>query len=192
MNATENIQKTVSYLNGIQKLCRTLKIMFWLYLGCLILAFPSGFPFFHETPNGFRVIYQTYTEFSTMPWYGFVLYAAGAGLFIWAVVTFYQLLGLYERGMIFSEANGRLFRRLGWLAVGYGVVVIVLAMWFYSMPSYNPWDGHVLRRNSWDLLMRGFFALLSSPWIMGGLFLITISRVILKGCELQEELELTV
>jgi hypothetical protein len=166
--------------------------MVWLYLGCLLLTFPNGLPFPHKPTDGIRFFYQTYTEFSAISPFGLVLYVAGIALFIFAAMTFYQLLGLYEQGKIFSEANVKLFRRLGWLAVGHGIVFMVLEAYFYGLPSFDPWSGARLQKNIWELLMRSFFALLSSPWIMGGLFLLTISHVMLKGRKLQEEQELTV
>jgi hypothetical protein len=175
-------------MSDIQTLCRTLKIMFWLYLGCLILAWPSGFFLFRQTPDGWQAFHQTYREISEVPWYSLVLAAAAAGVLVWAAVTFYQLLALYEQGAIFSAGNVRLLRRLGWLAAGYGLLEIIgptlILLW-------QQWCGS-LHVNFLHYLVGDFFALLSSPWIMGGLFLLTISRVMLKGYQLQEEQELTV
>src|SRR5882724_7329995 len=130
MNATANLSKSAnSHRNGIQTLCRTLKIMFWLYLGCLMLAWRNGFIFFHKTPDGWQAFHQTYREVSEIPWYSLGLAAVAAGFLVWAAVTFYQLLGLYQRGTIFSAHNVRLLRRLGWLAVGFGIFRIIGPTW---------------------------------------------------------------
>ena len=194
MNATVNMAESVNPNgNGIQKLCRTMKIMFWLYLGCLVLVWRNGFLFFQHTPDGWRAFHQTYREISEVPWYSLGLVAVAAGFLVWAAVTFYQLLSLYERGAIFSVDNVRLLRRLGWLAAGFGLLKIIgptvidlWRQWLESLPR-----GVFLDRALHDLVAV-FFALLSSPWIMGGLFLLTISRVMLQGYKLQEEHELTV
>ena len=180
-------------MSDIQTLCRTLKIMFWLYLGFLILGWPNGFTFLRKTPDGWMASYNTYAEFSAIPWYSLALAAIGLGIFAWAATTFYQLLALYERGTIFSVGNVRLLRRLGWLAAGFGGLAVVgptlVILW-------QQWIGPLPRIFLRDLILHNlvndFFALLSSPWIIGGLFLITISRVMLKGYQLQEEQELTV
>lgn len=180
-------------MSDIQTLCRTLKIMFWLYLGFLILAWPNGFAFLHKTPDGWMAGCNTYAEFSAIPWYSLLLVAIGLGLFAWAATTFYQLLALYERGTIFSVSNVRLLRRLGWLAVSFGLLGIAGSMLIVSWQQWiEPTPRIFLRDMILHNLVGGFFALLSSPWIMGGLFLLTISRVMLKGYQLQEDQELTV
>ncbi len=91
-------------------------------------------------------------------------------------VTFYRLLNLWETGIFFSQANVRLLRWLGHLAFGnglLGVVAPVVASGLVTFPT---------------LLLSPF----SSPWVVGGLFVIMVSHVMEEACKLREDQALTV
>ena len=176
-------------LKRIQAICRSLKIMLMLYVGCVIGFLPSVFHFFHKTPESYWAIFgRTYATLAEVPWQEKLLVALCLGILFVAVVTGYQLLNLYQRGVIFSDKNVQLFRRIGWLTASYGTVTIlgdalflVWGNWIHS--AY----GHLF-----GALAYGFFALLSSPWVVGGVCVLVLSLIMDEGRKIQEEQELTV
>jgi Protein of unknown function (DUF2975) len=176
-------------LKRIKNSSRSLKVMLLLYLGCLVASQPYFFQFIHKTRDGWTMFAGTYATFAEIPWCEKSLAFLSVGIFIGAILTGYQLLGLYEQGIIFSARNVRLLRRIGLLAISYGVLAgfgrtLVFAWYHYigSSPS-----GYFLTGVACD-----FFALLSSPWIIGGFFVVVISYIMGEGRKLQEEQELTV
>ncbi len=108
-----------------------------------------------------------------------IMSAITVGIYLLAVVFFYRLLSLYERGTVFSLANVRIYKSLGFLAVGYGLLAA------YA-PAVRP-ELPILRR-----LVILFFEATSSNWIIGGLFVVMISLIMKEACKLREEQELTV
>ena len=176
-------------LNRIKTICRSLKIMLLLYLGGLVVFLPGRFWFIHQTLDGWRVFNDDYSTFAEIPWYAKSLALLCVGIFLAVVFTVYQLMNLYERGVIFSEGNVRLLRRIGWLAASYGALgplsgTLIFA-WHQNLMGTK--FGNMLTALSFDL-----FGVLSSPWVIGGLFVIMISHIMGEGCKLQEEQELTV
>ena len=176
-------------LKRIQAICRSLKIMLLLYMGFVIGFLPSVFHFFHKTPESYWAIFgRTYATLAEVPWQEKLLVALCLGILFVAVVTGYQLLNLYQRGVIFSDKNVQLLRRIGWLTASYGTVTIlgdalflVWGNWIHS--AY----GHLF-----GALAYGFFALLSSPWVVGGVCVLVLSLIMDEGRKIQEEQELTV
>jgi hypothetical protein len=108
-----------------------------------------------------------------------IMSAITVGIYLLAVVFFYQLLNLYEQGTVFSLANVRIYKKLGFLAVGYGLLAA------YA-PAVRP-ELDISRR-----LVILLFEATSSYWIIGGLFVVMISLIMKEACKLREEQELTV
>jgi hypothetical protein len=105
-----------------------------------------------------------------------LLAGIGGGLNLLAAATFYRLLNLYEKGIIFSAANVRLLGRIGHLGFSYGLLNVC---------------GPVII--SGKLIIPDFLvAAASSPWVIGGLFVVVISHIMDEGRKIQEEQELTV
>jgi hypothetical protein len=103
--------------------------------------------------------------------------ALTATIYLLGAVVFYRLLNLYEKGIVFSSANVRLFRLLGCLAFFKGLLAAAaLAASFGDDRVFTMF----------------LFAALRSPWVIGGLFGILLSYIMDEGCKLQEEQELTV
>jgi hypothetical protein len=184
MNANEISPKANARLKRIKIASRILKVLFLLYFAC------AGYflPFVHKMPDGVWLVPGgAYATIQDIPLISKLVIGLGAGLILAATITCYQLLSLYEKGIIFSARNVQLLGRVGCLALGYGL----LKAWGPAL--FSAWHQWI---NSTSLLSNsflwGFYGLLSSPWIIGGLFLIVVSRIMDEGRKIQEEQELTV
>ncbi|MDR3460505.1 MAG: DUF2975 domain-containing protein [Verrucomicrobiae bacterium] len=105
-----------------------------------------------------------------------IIGALATTVYLIAAMVFYRLLNLYEKGAIFSPAHVRLFRLLGFLAIGKGVLTIA---------------GTLLPLDRYGLGLVLFF-ILHSAWMVGGFFGIMLACIMDEGCKLKEEQELTV
>jgi Protein of unknown function (DUF2975). len=190
MNANEISPKANVRLNRIKIISRALKILFLLFFFFSFGHLPFwGVPFAWKTSDGlWFVVHGTYTTFSDAPLVAKLFVGLGIGVVLAAIITGYQLLNLYQKGIIFSAKNVQLLGRIGLLAFGYGLLSIcgptLLSIW-------NNWVNNQsgLMGNN---IIRGVTALLISPWILGGLFLVVISHIMGEGRKIQEEQELTV
>ena len=189
MNTNKICTKAGTRLNRIKKISWVLKVLFLLDL----IFFCMGYfcPFVHRVrpPERFWfVVCGTYTTFSDAPMVAKLIVVLVAGIFLATVVTCYQLLNLYGKGIIFSARNVQLLGRIGCLAIGYGL----LKVWVQALISaWYAW----INNSSVSLLnpvLGGMTLSLSSPWIMGGLFVVVISHIMDEGRKIQEEQELTV
>jgi hypothetical protein len=175
MNANEispKAKSTNANSPRVIKISRTLKAMMLIYLFvlplCVVATSRKGMAW------GFGG--QIHSNFSDIPIGGKIIGALSTSVNLLIAVVFYRLLNLYEKGIFFSSQNIRLFRALGYLAFSEGLVGVaspVVASGLVSFPSL-------------------LFAILGSPWIVGGLFGIMISSIMDEGCKMREEQELTV
>ena len=186
MNANGMSPKASVRLNRVIIISRVLKVLLLPFLLSLV---GSGYlrPFAHGTPDGYIwLVWGTYSTFSDAPLVAKIIAVLAAGVFLAAGIICYQLLNLYEKGVIFSARNVQLLGRIGGLAFGYGLLKVwgpvLISTWYAWMHASSP-----LNSVLWSILE--FF---SSPWIIGGLFLIVISRIMDEGRKIQEEQELTV
>jgi hypothetical protein len=176
MNATEMAPKTGSArLNRIQKTSRRLKVCVLLYfvvpLGLMALNFKS----IHVVSGMVSIFNHPYASVSDIPAPTMVLAAIAAGIYLLGMIAFYRLLNLYEKGVIFSEANVREMKRLGTYLACYGILAVT-ADAFYS-GGISP------------LTLLGFVA---SPWIVGGGAINIVAGIMDEGRKIQEEQEWTV
>jgi hypothetical protein len=185
MNANENSPTANARLNRIKIISRVLKVLLLPFLLCLV---GSGYllPFAHRMPDGYWIVWGTYATFSDAPMVAKMIAVLAAGVFLAAGITCYQLLNLYEKGIIFSARNVQQLGRIGGLAFGYGLLKVwgpvLISTWYAWMHASSP-----LNSVLWSIL--GFF---SSPWIIGGLFVMVICYIMDEGRKIQEEQELTV
>ena len=186
MNTNEISAKTNSRLKRIKTICRSLKIMVLLYFGC----FGVFYPIISKTPQDgyWRIFNGSYANFADVPHVVKLMALLGIGICLAVLITGYQLLSLYEKGIIFSGRNIRLLRWIGFLTGSYGLLVVIgpTLIW-----AWNYWIG-VASGIPLNILAINFFALLSSPWVIGGLGVIVLSHIIDEGRKIQEEQELTV
>jgi uncharacterized integral membrane protein len=178
MNANEASLKTTRQMKRIRLMSQIIKALFLIYV------FASGLIALLIKANGHSpyLVFDNclpFASYSDVPAALKIMSAITVGIYLLAVVFFYRLLNLYERGTVFSLANVRIYKRLGFLAVGYGLLVA------YA-PAMRP-ELPIVRRL--EIL---FFEATSSHWIIGGLFVVMISLIMMEACKLREEQELTV
>ena len=111
MNANENPSKVNARLNRIQKVSRIMKVcvLFYFVVPLFALAFTINLKSVHLphglAPNTVSIFNQTYAGWSDIPMPMYLLCAAGTIVYLLGVISFYRLLCLYEKGVIFSVAN---------------------------------------------------------------------------------------
>ena len=175
MNANEisSSEKPInSSLPRVVKISRVLKAMLLIYLFVMpLLVIATSQKGISWGFNG-----QIYSSFSAVPTGGKIICVLSTGIDLLAVIAFYRLLNLYEKGIFFSFQNVRLFRALGYLAFGEGLIRVVEPVVSSGLLNF----------------MNLLFVAIGSPWIVGGLFGIMISFIMEEGCKIREEQELTV
>ena len=105
------------------------------------------------------------------------LWILGSGIYIFGVICFYRLLGLYEKNVIFSAANVAEMKKLGGCLVGYGLIGIAASVLQFK-------EGV---RISWILIN-----IVDSPWLMVGGAIYMVAWIMDEGRKIREEQELTV
>ena len=126
--------------------------------------------------TSWKISGQAYETLTDVPPVEKLMTGLAVAIFLLVAITFYRLLILYEKGIIFTHQNARLFRILGYLAFGNGLVGVVAPVASSGLLSIT---GMI-------------FGTLASPWVIGGLFGVMISHIMDKGCKMREEQELTV
>ena len=159
----------------IQKRSRQLKVCVLLYFVVPLCLMALNFKSVHMQTGMVSVFNHPYASVSDIPAAIMVLYAIGTGIYLLGVISFYRLLNLYEKGVIFSAANVREMKRLGTYLAVYGILSVT-ADAFY-MGGISP------------LTLLGFVA---SPWIVGGGAINIVAGIMDEGRKIQEEQELTV
>jgi hypothetical protein len=191
MKANKICTKAGTRLNRIKKISRVLKVLFLLSLLCLVWR---GYflPFVQRMPDGWSMVWGTYATFSDVPLFAKLIVVLAVGVLLVAIITCYQLLNLYEKGVIFSARNVQLLGRIGYLAFGYGLLTAWGPVLISAWHAWVGESGSSLNTVLWSIPWTTIPVFLSSPWILGGLFIVVISRIMDEGRKIQEEQELTV
>jgi hypothetical protein len=175
MNANEISPKASPRLIQIQKVSRTLKICVLAYfvvpLGFMALSFKS----LHVATGMVSIFNHPYASVSDIPAPMYVLGAIAMGIYLLGAISFYRLLNLYEKGVIFSEANVREIKQLGTYLACYGILAVTASA-FYT--------GGITPFTLLDFIC--------SPWIVGGGAINLVAWIMDEGRKIQEEQELTV
>jgi hypothetical protein len=175
MNANVITPTANPRLNRIKKLSRFLKMVSLLFvLLCFVVlgvALAGADVNLHFQAGG-----QNFSSLREIPAELIIYEAFRCLLFLLAFIAFYRLLNLYEKGIIFSAKNVLQIRRLGVLAVFYGVITACLPI-FADHRIEIP----LLPLN-----------ILFSPWLFVGCLTLVIAWVMDEGRKIQEEGELTV
>ncbi len=162
-------------IERIRKISRILKGLFLIYF--LVLVCVVAMSVRLQTGERTWTVYGvTYGEFSSVPLKMRLLGLLGLGLFLFAAVTLFQLLNLYEKGVVFSLNNVLLYKRLGHLIFGYGLLNI-------CAPVVDSGTLEI-----WTFLLGAS----CSPGVIIGLIVIMIASIMQEGCKIKEEQELTV
>ena len=177
MNANEISPKAIHTsvatprLARIKRMSRFLKVVFLIYFVVIGLVLVAGHI---KTPIPLGD--QTFASFGDIPAELKIYEAIRGALYLLAVVAFYRLLDLYEKGTIFSAENVSQLRRLGSLAVDYALLKACLPIL----------EEHGITFPSFPINF------LFSPWFIVGCLTIIIAWVMDEGRKIQEEQELTV
>jgi hypothetical protein len=166
MNANEIAPKTNPRLKRIKYMSRFLKILLLLYFVLI------GLLFILAKKN--MVVPPPSEQSEKAKVYQALFYS----LNLLGVISFYRLLNLYEKGVIFSAENASQIRRLGYLVMAYGLLkscspIFLLNEGIFTIPT---------------TLINFLF----SPWLFTGCFIIIITWIMDEGRKIQEEQELTV
>jgi hypothetical protein len=186
MNANENSPKAGPRLNRIRKISRIMKVcvLFYFVVPLFALAFNINLKSVHLphglAPNTVSIFNQTYASWSDIPMPMYLLYAAGMVVYLLGVISFYRLLCLYEKGMIFSMVNVSEMKKLGCYLAGYGILAVAANVIFNMI-----YVGEIIFPL---LLLDGFV----SPWIIVGGAIYIVAWIMDEGRKIQEEQELTV
>jgi len=162
-------------LERIRNISRILKGLFLAYN--VVLTGMIAMLFHLRTVDSTWTIYGVnYARLSTIPLKMQLLCLLGIGLYLFGVVTFFQLLNFYEKGMVFSLNNARLYKRLGYLVFGHGLL---------SACAPLVYSGQL---EIWTILL----GVSRSSGVIIGLIVIMIAAIMEEGCKLREESDLTV
>jgi hypothetical protein len=179
MNATAIPAHKNASMRRIRILSQILKALVLIYLVVIPLLSVASPKLVNSIGNYACLPGQTFHQISTpravSPGTKIVTVLTAA-IHLLGAIGFYRLLNLYEKGVVFSPANVRLFRWLGLLAICKGLLgVAAMEVAFVEF----------------DFAM-AMVETLSSSWVIGGFFVITLSYIVDEGYKLKEEQELTV
>lgn len=176
MNANEVPPKVNSRFNRIQKISRILKVcvLFYFVVPLCVLAF--NLKSIHLASGMVSVFNHPYASASDIPKPMYLLCATGTVVYLLGVISFYRLLCLYEKGVVFSGANVSEMKKLGSYLAGYGILAIAANVTYLGGFIF-PW-----------VLLEGFV----SPWIVVGGAIYIVAGIMDEGRKIQEEQELTV
>lgn len=181
----------------IKQVSRFFRVLFQIYLiaAPLFLAYgwihaPHGF----NTPFGpmdFSNIPQSYAHnifhklTSTEKFLGFIISLVPMGISLFVTYTLIKLFKLYEKGEIFSLTNVNYIRH-----VGYGLLASQLIN-----PIYEPLLGLILtykNRPEHSAFMQITLSQTSCIIMLMAFLVILISWIMIEGCRLREEQQLTI
>jgi hypothetical protein len=163
MNATEISPKANARLSHIKKTSRILQSIFLIYFGMFPLLLMVR-------------CFQSFGSLAAIPT-GLKAYEAlHFSVWLLAAIAITRLLELYEKGIILGAQNVSHIRRLGILAIFYGVITACRPIF-----EKHEIEFPILPLN-----------ILLSPWLIAGGLTIIIAWIMDEGRKIQEEQELTV
>ena len=177
MNATAIAsQSTNPRLHRIQKVSRLLKTCVLIYVVVPLGLVACNFKSLHLANGMISLFNHPYASVSDIPPVMLVFSALGTAVYVFGVISFYRLLGLFEKGVIFSAAHVVQMQRLGGCLMVYGLLAFLAGLVYIG--------GFVL---PWMLLDA-----VTSPWIVVGCAIYLVAWIMDEGRKMQEEQELTV
>jgi hypothetical protein len=194
MNSNEVAPKVNARLKRIKIISRFIKAFFLLYSVSLIfpIVFGPKVGQSYWTILGKAYFGSEYGSaiFLDAPIIVCLTIVLAAAVLLATIVTGFQLLKLYEKGVVFSSRNVQLFGRIGYLILIYGLLKLLATLLIMTMVVSTHWtqlSGH-LENIFWGIV----FIFLNSPWIVAGLVIIVVFHIMDEGRKIQEEQELTV
>jgi hypothetical protein len=176
MSANEISPKNNSRLTRIKKISRILKVCVLFYFVAPLCALAFNLKSIHSASGMVSIFNHPYASASDISKPMYLLCATGTAVYLLGVISFYRLLCLYEKGVIFSEANVSEMKKLGSYLAGYGILAVAANI-VYGGKILFPW-----------VLLEG----IASPWIVVGGAIYIVAWIMDEGRKIQEEQELTV
>src|ERR1039458_5412151 len=124
MNANEISPKANARLNRIKIVSRILKVCVLFYFVAPLCVLAFNLKGIHLATGMVSIFNHPYANASDIPMPMYLLSATGVVVYLLGVISFYRLLCLYEKGVIFSKANVSEMKNLGSYLAGYGMVSI--------------------------------------------------------------------
>jgi len=179
MNVT-NIAPSINNtrLGRIQKISGLLKFGVLLYLVVPLCFVAFNLNTLHLATGMVSVFNHPYASGADIPAVMHVLSILGTAVCLLGIISFYRLLCLYEKGVIFSAANVSEIKKLGSYLVIYGLLAFVA-----EVVS----TGRFVLVLPWSLL-----EVVSSPWIVVGGAINLVAWIMDEGRKIQEEQDLTI
>ena len=173
MKPNPNIESTAAPLERIRSISRGLKLLFFIFYIVPLLLAAEMLCLQKWPPVSWYFEGVKYASAADVPGALWLVVGLAIGLYLWTAVTIWQLLNLYEKGIIFSRANVRLYQRLGRMIFSAGLLQLVARVIMTKSIELSP-------------------NLAGLPWILGGLVGMMIAAIMEEGCKLREESDLTV
>src|ERR1039458_8199745 len=124
MNANEISPKANARMNRIQKVSRILKVCVLFYFVAPLCVLAFNLKSIHLATGMVSIFNHPYANASDIPMPMYLLSATGVVVYLLGVISFYRLLCLYEKGVIFSKANVSEMKKLGSYLAGYGILAV--------------------------------------------------------------------
>lgn len=176
MNTNESTQKANPRLNRIKIISQILKACVLIYLLAPLCFLAFSLHSLHLACGTVSMFNHPYASTAAIPESMYVLSGIGVGIYLLGVISFYRLLCLYEKGVIFSGANVSEMRKLGGCLVSYGILGVTANV-VYAGGIVFPL-----------VLLEGA----ASPWLVVGGATFLVSWIMNESRKIQEEQELTV
>jgi hypothetical protein len=177
MNATAIIPKSENpRLHRIRRISGVVKAGVLIYLIAPLCVVAFNLNTLHLASGTVSFFNHQYAKATDVPAVMYAFAALGAGLYLLGIISFYRLLCLYEKGVIFSAANVSAMKKLGSYLVGYGVLGFAASL-AYAGGFAFPWS---------------LLEIVASPWVVIGGAIFLVAWVMDEGRKIQEEQELTV
>jgi len=124
MNTNEISTRASPRLNRIQKISRILKVcvLFYFVVPLCVVAF--NLKSLHLATGMVSIFDHPYASAADISKLMYLFGAIGTCVYLLGVISFYRLLCLYEKGVIFSEANVSEMKKLGSYLAGYGILAV--------------------------------------------------------------------
>lgn len=157
-------------ISGILKFC----VLIYIIAPLSVVAF--NFKTLHVAGGNVSIFNHVYASAAEIPTLMYVFSTLGAALYLLGIISFYRLLCLYEKAVIFSAANVKEMKKLASYLVGYGLLGVAAGV-AYTGGFMIPWS---------------LLEMISSPWIVVGGAIYLVAWIMDEGRKIQEEQALTV
>lgn len=182
-------------LHRIQRVSRIFRYFFLALLCCAPFGYALEWIFFNQMPQAFQIlllpIVVTHAELSwKLRVIGFLLSCLPMSVDLFCTLILFRLFRLYETGKIFTAANVRCYRRLGYALILWVIAGILSGLLFSGLIVLTDSSGGQGAVVDWVGMIGWGMAYLSTFLI--GWVILMISWVMDEGRQLEEDQALTI